>query len=315
METLDAAWQDWLTLNVQRGCTAESMLDAMLRAGLDPLTARAAVAARMATAAPAASVAPEAEAAALEPVDMDDSPVVTAAVAARATARAAVASGADAYRYDPAPVEAGNVIHALDRDVEVLMRCERPQLIVFGNVLSADECTQLIDRSRHSLRRSTTINADDGSEDVIQNRTSEGIWYPRCADDFIARLDRRIAALMNSPLENGEGLQVLHYRTGGEYRPHFDYFPPEQAGSARHTAHGGQRVATLIVYLNDVEHGGATIFPEAGISVSAKQGNAVYFRYLNGSGQLDPLSLHGGAPVSGGEKWIMTKWIREHAYV
>jgi prolyl 4-hydroxylase len=313
METLDAVWQDWLTLNVQRGCTAESMVDAMLRAGLDPVTARAAVDAHrvaMAGADPASVAA----------VDAPESPGSTAAAAPaaatqRVAASAPAAAGADAYRYDPAPVAAGNVIHALDRDVDVLMRCERPQLIVFGNVLSADECTQLIERSRHSMRRSTTINADDGSEDVIQNRTSEGIWFPRCVDDFIARIDQRIAALMNWPLEHGEGLQVLHYRVGGEYRPHFDYFPPGQAGSARHTARGGQRVATLIVYLNDVENGGATIFPDAGVSVSPKQGNAVYFRYRNGSGQLDPLSLHGGAPVEGGEKWIMTKWVREHPYV
>jgi prolyl 4-hydroxylase len=24
--------------------------------------------------------------------------------------------------------------------------------------------------------------------------------------------------------------------------------------------------------------------------------------------------LHGGAPVLGGDKWIMTKWMRERAY-
>jgi prolyl 4-hydroxylase len=119
---------------------------------------------------------------------------------------------------------------------------------------------------------------------------------------------------MNWPVENGEGLQILHYGTTGEYRPHFDYFPPDQAGSAVHTAHGGQRVATLVIYLNDVADGGETIFPEAGMSVAANKGGAVYFRYLNGQRQLDPLTLHGGAPVLGGDKWIMTKWMRERAY-
>jgi prolyl 4-hydroxylase len=109
-------------------------------------------------------------------------------------------------------------------------------------------------------------------------------------------------------------LQILHYGTTGEYRAHFDYFPPDQPGSAVHTAGGGQRVATLVIYLNDVPDGGETIFPEAGISVAAKQGGAVYFRYMNGERQLDPLTLHAGAPVLAGDKWIMTKWMRERAY-
>jgi prolyl 4-hydroxylase len=224
-------------------------------------------------------------------------------------------AAAGAYHYDPAPVEAGNVIRAHDRDIDVLMRCERPQLILFGNVLSDSECEQLIERSRSSLRRSTTVNTDDGTEDVIQNRTSEGVWYQRGEDAFIERLDRRFAMLTNSPLENGEGLQILHYPIGAQYRPHFDFFPPWQSGSALHTVRGGQRVATLIVYLNDVPGGGATIFPDAGITVQARRGHAVYFRYTNRAGQVDPLSLHGGAPVTAGDKWIATKWVRERAYV
>ncbi len=219
-----------------------------------------------------------------------------------------------AYQYDAMPVASGNVIHAYDRDVRVLMRCEKPQVIVFGDVLSAEECNEMIERSRHRLKRSTTVNPATGKEDVIRNRTSEGIWYQRGEDDFIARMDRRISSLMNWPVENGEGLQILHYGTTGEYKPHFDYFPPDQPGSSVHTAQGGQRVATLVIYLNDVPDGGETIFPEAGVSVAARQGGAVYFRYMNGQRQLDPLTLHGGAPVLGGDKWIMTKWMRERAY-
>jgi prolyl 4-hydroxylase len=215
------------------------------------------------------------------------------------------------YAYDPAPVAAGNVIRADDRDIHVLMRIERPQIIVFGDVLSAGECAELIERARPKIRRSTTVNPENGKDDVIAARTSQGMFFDRAQDPFIEGLERRIASLMNCPVENGEGLQVLNYQVAAEYRPHFDYFPPDQAGSAVHTAHGGQRVATLVLYLNDVPNGGETYFPNAGIAVAAKRGSAVYFRYLNGRRQLDPLSLHGGAPVIEGEKWIMTKWVRE----
>jgi prolyl 4-hydroxylase len=218
------------------------------------------------------------------------------------------------YQYDDVPVASGNVIRAHDRDVKVLMRVQKPQVIVFDGVLSADECRELIERSRHRLKRSGTVNHETGASDIIPSRTSEGTWFKLCEDAFIERIDKRIASLMNWPLENGEGLQVLHYNVGGEYRAHFDYFAPDKQGSAVHLARGGQRVSTLVVYLNDVPEGGETTFPKAGISVSGKQGSAVYFRYMNGIRQLDPLSCHAGAPVQSGEKWVMTKWMRERKY-
>ena len=292
MPVVDASWEAWLSSNVARGCSIDSMIDAMVQAGFATEAARAEVR----------------KAFGMNPADAE------AASAAVATEAALVKTASQTYQYDESPVARGNTIRAHDRDVRVLMRCERPQVIVFGDVLSADECAEMIERSSHRLKRSTTVNPETGQEDVIRNRTSEGIWYQRGEDAFIEKMDRRISSLMNWPVENGEGLQILHYGTTGEYRPHFDYFPPDQPGSAVHTAQGGQRVSTLVIYLNDVPDGGETIFPEAGMSVAAVKGGAVYFRYMNGQRQLDPLTLHGGAPVLGGDKWIMTKWMRERAY-
>ncbi|CAE6725973.1 2OG-Fe(II) oxygenase [Paraburkholderia nemoris] len=292
MPVVDASWEAWLSNNVARGCSIDSMIDAMVQAGFATEAARAEVR----------------KAFGMNPADAGAAP------AAVATEAALVKTAPQTYQYDESPVARGNVIRAHDRDVRVLMRCERPQVIVFGDVLSPDECDEMIERSRHRLKRSTTVNPATGKEDVIRNRTSEGIWYQRGEDAFIEKMDRRISSLMNWPVENGEGLQILHYGTTGEYRPHFDYFPPDQPGSAVHTAQGGQRVSTLVIYLNDVPDGGETIFPDAGMSVAAVKGGAVYFRYMNGQRQLDPLTLHGGAPVLGGDKWIMTKWMRERAY-
>jgi len=143
---------------------------------------------------------------------------------------------------------------------------------------------------------------------------SEGTFFAINENDFIARIDRRIAQVMHWPLENGEGIQILNYKIGGEYQTHFDYFPPGDPGSQRHLGHGGQRVSTLIVYLNDVEAGGETVFPSIHLSVVPRKGAAVYFEYCNSKGQIDPLTLHGGLPVVLGEKWIATKWMRQHRY-
>jgi prolyl 4-hydroxylase len=69
------------------------------------------------------------------------------------------------------------------------------------------------------------------------------------------------------------------------------------------------------MYLNDVEAGGSTVFPEVGVDVLPRRGNAVYFAYCSETGALDARTLHGGSPVGAGEKWIATKWFRERHYV
>ena len=75
---------------------------------------------------------------------------------------------------------------------------------------------------------------------------------------------------------------------------------------------GGQRVATIVMYLNTPEAGGATIFPDVRLAVSPIKGNAVFFSY----DRPHPMThtLHGGAPVKAGEKWVATKWLREGVF-
>lgn len=110
----------------------------------------------------------------------------------------------------------------------------------------------------------------------------------------------------------GESLQVLHYSVG-EYLPHFDYFDPALPGSQPVLAQGGQRIMTFIVYLNTVEAGGETLFPALDLKVQPKQGRVVMFDNVS-NGKIDPLSLHASAPVLVGEKWAMTRWIRERRW-
>jgi prolyl 4-hydroxylase len=101
---------------------------------------------------------------------------------------------------------------------------------------------------------------------------------------------------------------VLRYRPGAQYRPHFDYFDPAQPGTQAVLRGGGQRVATLLMYLNTPLHGGATTFPDADLEIAAVTGHALFFAYDRP--HPDTLTLHGGAPVLEGEKWVATKWLR-----
>jgi prolyl 4-hydroxylase len=129
----------------------------------------------------------------------------------------------------------------------------------------------------------------------------------------VRRIEARIARLVNWPEEKGEGLQVLHYRPGTEYKPHYDYFDPKEPGTPAILRRGGQRVGTLVMYLGEPDKGGGTIFPDVRLEIAPKRGNAVFFSYERPHPSTK--TLHGGAPVLAGEKWIATKWLREQRFV
>lgn len=198
--------------------------------------------------------------------------------------------------------------------VNLVMRYNEPTVIVFDNVLTSDECDEIIHLSKNKIKKSTVVDANTGAETYNQHRKSSGSFFGISENNLIQKIENRVAVLMNQPVENGEGFQILNYQVGGEYRPHFDFFDPALKGSKKHLANGGQRVATMVIYLNDVESGGETTFPEIGLTVSPKKGSAVYFEYCNSKGQIDKNSLHAGCPVIAGEKWILTKWVRENKF-
>ena len=196
-----------------------------------------------------------------------------------------------------------------DREVALVMAMSHPRVVVFGDLLSAEECAELIALARTRLARSETVATRTGESEVNEARTSEGMFFHPAEFPVCARLEARLARLLDWPLENGEGLQILRYRPGAEYKPHYDYFDPAEPGTPAILKRGGQRLASIVCYLNTPEAGGATVFPEAGIEVAPVQGNAVFFSY----DRPDPCTrtLHGGAPVTEGEKWVATKWMRE----
>jgi prolyl 4-hydroxylase len=215
---------------------------------------------------------------------------------------------------DPlAGFEGGNVLRLADREVRVLAALKNPRVVVFGGLLADDECDQMIALARARLARSETVQSATGSNEVNAARTSEGMFFDRGEAPLCARIEARMAELMRWPVENGEGLQILRYGIGAEYRPHFDYFDPADPGTPAILQRGGQRVASLVCYLNTPARGGATIFPDVGLDVAPLKGNAVFFSYDRPAPAT--LTLHGGAPVTEGEKWVATKWVREREFI
>jgi prolyl 4-hydroxylase len=204
-------------------------------------------------------------------------------------------------------------LHFSDGHVaEIVTHVLSPQIVVIKNFLADSECSSFIEMSRTSLNHSTVINKDIGSDDVIQNRTSKTSFLHDVSSPTLKMIAARIAELTNWPAERSELFQVQQYGIGGEYRSHHDFFP-SGSGSVKAIGSKGQRLATLIMYLNNCEEGGETGFSDLGIRVAARKGNAVFFSYPNLGDGHDPRCLHAGLPVLAGEKWIATKWLRENA--
>jgi len=193
--------------------------------------------------------------------------------------------------------------------VDVSISVDEPALRVLDGILSDEECAGLIELARPRLKRAMTVDVD-GKNQVDDRRTSEGMFFTLNEMPLIGRIEQRLAELLDMPVNHGEGLQILHYLPGQEYEPHFDWFDPELPSYAPVTAVGGQRIASIVMYLNTPDEGGGTAFPAIGLTVTARRGSAVYFAYDSG----DKSSLHAGLPVIKGEKWIATKWLREKPY-
>jgi prolyl 4-hydroxylase len=221
----------------------------------------------------------------------------------------------------PAPVpvpeadlrDSPSSVWAGDREVRIVFSMRNPRVIVFGSLLSDDECDELIALAKPKLVRSETVITSTGGSEVNAARTSEGMFFERGESPLVRRIEERIANLVNWPLENGEGLQILHYQPGAEYKPHHDYFDPVHSGTPTILKRGGQRVGTLVMYLNTPAKGGGTTFPDVHLEVGPLKGNGVFFSY----DRAHPVTrtLHGGAPVVAGEKWVATKWLREGRFV
>ena len=214
---------------------------------------------------------------------------------------------------EPLPQGTRTTVWAGDREVKVLVSLLAPRVVVFGDLLSSEECDEMIALAGARLARSETVQTDTGGSEVNEARTSQGMFFDRGEHPVVGRIEARMAALLDWPLENGEGLQVLRYGPGAEYKPHYDYFDPAHSGTPTILTRGGQRVASLVCYLNTPAQGGATVFPDVQLDVAPVKGNAVFFSYDRAHPATK--TLHGGAPVVAGEKWVATKWLREGRFV
>ena len=302
-QAVTSALRDWIIEQTAAGFSPEAVLAAMVEAGweadLAAQTLEITLRAHLRSQGPMGATPPA-------PV----AGVAGAASAASATPNAA--SGGVGAMPEIAQGGSASWLDGGDRRVAVLASLTSPRVVVLGGLLSDEECDALIAAARPRLARSLTVQTLTGGEELNPDRTSDGMFFNRGESDLIRRIEARIARLVNWPVENGEGMQVLNYRVGAEYKPHFDYFDPAEPGTPTILKRGGQRLGTLVIYLNEPARGGGTTFPDVGLEVAPQRGNAVFFSY--DKPHPSTRTLHGGAPVLSGEKWVATKWLRERVF-
>lgn len=282
-QTVTAELRQWIVDQARAGHRPEAVLEAMKSSGWTE------------------DIALEAMESVLQK-ELDEQRAKQEAEAAVATVAAGPMPGPDLRGSPPA-------LWAHDREVRVVMSLDSPRVVVFADLLSDGECDELIAHARERLERSHTVDMNTGDSEVNAARTSEGMFFARGEHPICSVIETRLAALLHWPVENGEGLQVLRYRPGAEYKPHYDYFDPAQPGTPTILKRGGQRVGTLVMYLNTPAKGGGTTFPDVKLEVAPQRGSAVFFSYDRP--HPSTRTLHGGAPVLDGEKWVATKWLRQ----
>jgi prolyl 4-hydroxylase len=195
---------------------------------------------------------------------------------------------------------------------KVLIHIGDPEVIVFSDVFSSVECDVLVSLIQPRLTRSYVFENATGASIIDPGRSSKGAYFGRGENLLIDTLDQRLATLCNWPLEKTEQLQFLQYEKGEKYIPHYDFFHTDQPGSNETIKIAGNRVATIIVYLQEPVRGGSTFFPDLNLRVNPVKGSAVFFSYERPD--ADTKTLHSGEPVISGTKSIVTKWFREKKF-
>lgn len=213
----------------------------------------------------------------------------------------------DAVEIGPDLSHLPSAIDVGDRHVELMMISRRPRAMLFSGFMTPDECKAIRELAEPAMKRSKVHVEDREDEQTSYTRTSNQTWLRHGSHPIVDQLYQRAQRLTRWPTSRMESIQILRYTPGTEFTPHHDYFPTDRKAAANRRA--GQRIATLLVYMNTPSKGGSTLFPDADLEFMPKLGCALLFCYERPN--ADSLTLHAGVPVSEGEKWLCTFFLRD----
>jgi hypothetical protein len=200
--------------------------------------------------------------------------------------------------------------------IELKQHHAAPRVFTVENFLPKPACAWLIKQARKNLVRAPVQAPEKGGAFAIDAaRTNSVAGSNPLQPDLVLQLaNLRMAAAVGIPVANQEPTNILNYQRGEEYKPHFDFITSIEEAQpifARELQTIGQRVVTVLVYLNEGYEGGETEFPLLDWRFKGKTGDALIFWNLSPAGEGERLSWHAGKPVTKGEKWLLSKWVRQ----
>lgn len=180
----------------------------------------------------------------------------------------------------------------------------RAQIYYIDNFLTPIDCKLLVGVIEQDAKRALTVSG------LSDKRTSSINSFRYTEHSFYLSIEKKISNLMDLPLSQSEIIQGQKYEIGQFFKPHWDSFSKEIVNYEDFVVWQGQRTWTNMVYLNDVEDGGETYFPDLDIKVKPKKGMLLSWNNLNKDGTRNVLTKHEALPPKSGEKFIITKWWR-----
>lgn len=207
---------------------------------------------------------------------------------------------------------------------------KRPQIVIFHDFMTDYEAEVVKMLAQPKLKRATVQNYFTGNLETAKYRISKSAWLTNREHRVVNQLSLRIQAITGLNMDTAEELQVVNYGIGGHYEPHYDFARREEKDAFKSLgkfrmalvpfhfnsisipfAGTGNRIATWLNYMSDVTAGGATVFPQLGVTVWPSKNSAAFWYNLYKSGDGDLLTRHAACPVLVGSKWVSNKWIHE----
>ena len=182
-------------------------------------------------------------------------------------------------------------------------------LFIVRDVADPQLCDDLIRLIEADLVPSGLLGPTD-DKDFRTSHTSN----PHPDHPLVKELERRIHEVVGIQPELGEYVQGQRYEVGQQFKPHYDWFDTAAPYWPRIIKCGGQRTWTGMMFLNEPEAGGHTVFTEAAVSVRPRAGNLLVWNNLDPEGNVNERSKHQGSPVEAGTKYVITKWYRERTW-
>ncbi|KAF7990836.1 hypothetical protein HCN44_000641 [Aphidius gifuensis] len=185
-----------------------------------------------------------------------------------------------------------------------------PRIVIYHDVIYDDEIDTIKRMAQPRFKRATVQNYKTGELEIANYRISKSAWLQEHEHKHVEAVSRRVEHMTSMSVDTAEELQVVNYGIGGHYEPHFDFARREETNAFKSLG-TGNRIATVLYYMTDVEQGGGTVFTAINISLWPKKGSAAFWHNLKPNGEGDYRTRHAACPVLTGSKWVANKWLHE----